>query len=282
MLTRRAVLATEEPVEPLSTERIAFTAMDVEQRMDSLATFVTAAHWQMVDLHYATTLAQRTITCPLCGHSSPRAGYSVHQSECQFNGGRLERYGCPDCDFVFGPMKMLDLTEQMLNADYRLLYESYQEANSTEAETRAFWSTDPAPGSLSLNWGCGAWSETIDQLRAQGFDVWGYEPAAPPVSPFVVGKVEAISATFDGLFSNNVIEHFRDPVGEFRQMVSHLRPGALMTHATPCYEMLYAHTRFHCSFYLGRSVEVLAEKVGLDVIGRERDGEYQSVTFRVR
>lgn len=48
-----------------------------------------------------------------------------------------------------------------------------------------------------------------------------------------------------------------------------------MTHATPCYDLLYAHTRFHTSFYLGRSVDVLAHKVRVDVIGRERDGEYQ-------
>ena len=95
-------------------------AMDLGQRTDSLATFVTAAHWRTVDLLYAPTLATRVIDCPLCGHGSTRDGHGVHQSECRFGGGRLERYQCKECDLVFGPLKMLDMSDQMLAADYRL------------------------------------------------------------------------------------------------------------------------------------------------------------------
>ena len=162
-----------------------------------------------------------------------------------------------------------------------MLYETYRESNSTTSEKRAFRTTEPRRGGLSLNWGCGAWSETIVELRAEGWDVWGYEPSVPPASPYVAGQTGEISATFDGLFSNNVIEHCRDPLAEFRRMASHLRAGALMTHASPCYELLYDHTRFHTAFYLGRSVEVLAAMADLEVVGRETDGEYMSVTFRV-
>jgi SAM-dependent methyltransferase len=194
----------------------------------------------------------------------------------------LERYQCPACDLVFGPLKMLDITPQMLAADYQLLYESYREANSTVSEVRAFHSLAPTKMGIYLNWGCGAWSETIEQLRGQEWDVWGYEPSVPPESAFVAGHTDQISATFDGIFSNNVIEHFRDPVGEFREMASHLRPGGLMTHATGCYRMNFADTRFHTAFYLGRSVEVLADEVGLEVVARDADGDYESVTFRVR
>jgi len=255
--------------------------MDLEARMDSLAAFVTAAHWQTVDLLYEPTLAVRVIGCPLCGHTSTRDGYDVRESECQFGGGRLERYQCPDCDLVFGPLKMLDLTNHMLDADYRLLYETYREANSLQAETRAFRACNPTVGGLYLDWGCGAWSGTVDALRAEGWDVWGFEPSVPPESPFIAGSRGGISASFEGIFSNNVIEHLRDPVAEFLAMKEHLKPGGVMVHATPCYDLLYENTRFHTSFYLGRSVEVLAEKVGLDVVGRERDGEYVSVTFRV-
>ena len=256
--------------------------MDLGRRLDLLASFTTAAYWQTLELIYAPLLATRTITCPICEHASTRANYAVHESECQFGGGLLERYGCPECDFVFGPMKMLDLSDQMLRADYRLLYETYQEANSTESEVRAFRSTQPREDGLYLNWGCGGRSETVDALRVEGWDAWGYEPAVTPTSPFVAGSALEISATFDGLFSNNVIEHFREPVAEFRAMASHLRTGALMTHATPCYELAVTDTRFHTAFYLGRCVDVLAQRVGLDVVGREQDGDYRSVTFRVR
>ncbi len=255
--------------------------MDLGNQIDALTAFVTAAHWRTVDLLYAPTLATRVINCLLCGYSATRDGYGVHESECQFGGGRLERYQCRECDLVFGPLKMLDMSDQMLTADYQLLYETYRESNSTASETRAFRTTEPRQGGLYLNWGSGAWSETIDQLRSQGWDVWGYEPSVPPASPFVAGSTSEISATFDGLFSNDVIEHFRDPVAEFRRMASHLRTGALMTHASPCYELLYDHTRFHTAFYLGRSVEVLAARTGMKIVGRETDGEFMSVTFRI-
>jgi SAM-dependent methyltransferase len=255
-------------------------AVDLEQRLGTLADFVTAAHWHAVDLHYDTVLATRRISCPLCGHTDTRDGYQVLVSSCQFGGGRLERYQCPDCDLVFGPLKMLDLTPQMLAADYKLLYETYREANSTASEVRAFHSLAPDAGGIYLNWGCGAWSETIEQLRSLGWDVWGYEPSVPPESPFVAGHTDQISALFDGIFSNNVIEHFRDPVAEFREMVSHLRPGGLMTHATGCYQLNFVDTRFHTAFYLGRSVELIAKKAGLEVVAHEIDSDYESVIFR--
>ncbi len=83
------------------------------------------------------------------------------------------------CDAVFGPQKYLDLPEEFVSQDYVLLYTHYAEINSTENEIRTFRSLDPKPGGLYLNWGCGTWSETIPRLRADGFDVWGFEPAAP-------------------------------------------------------------------------------------------------------
>jgi 2-polyprenyl-3-methyl-5-hydroxy-6-metoxy-1,4-benzoquinol methylase len=112
--------------------------------------------------------------------------------------------------------------------------------------------------------------------------VWGYEPSVPPQSPFIAGCLDSISAKFDAIFSNNVVEHLRDPVADFKVMASYLRPGGVMVHATPCFELRYENTRFHTAFYLGRSVEVIAERAGLRVVDRERDGEYESVTFQVQ
>lgn len=80
-------------------------------------------------------------------------------------------------------------------------------------------------GRLYLDWGCGgAWSRTISQLRREGWDVWGYEPSAEAPGDFVVNQRSAIGAQFDGIFSNNVIEHFRDPVGQFNDFHQLLKP----------------------------------------------------------
>lgn len=79
----------------------------------------------------------------------------------------------------------------------------------------------------------------------------------------------------DGIYSNNVLEHFRDPADELTFMASLLTPNSRMAHATPCYEYLYGFTRFHLAFYLGRSTRVLAEKAGLKISNVISDGEFR-------
>ena len=87
-----------------------------------------------------------------------------------------------------------------------------------------------------------------------------------------------ISAKFDGIFSNNVLEHFPQPLESFQDMRSCLRPGGAMAHATPCYEWSYAHTRFHVFFPLGRSAAALAQRSGFHVATRIDDGELSAVS----
>jgi hypothetical protein len=118
---------------------------------------------------------------------------------------------------VYGAAKYLDLDADLINADYSLLYADYAEADSTESEIRAFRSLSPRIGAAYLNWGCGRWSQAIPKLRAEGYDVWGYDPTnLPENSAFIVSKREQISAHFADLFSINVKEHMLRPVEEFR------------------------------------------------------------------
>jgi SAM-dependent methyltransferase len=176
----------------------------------------------------------------------------------------------------------LDLSEEFISRDYALLYTRYDEVNSTENEIRTFRSLRPKPGGVYLNWGCGGWSETIPKLRAEGFDVWGFDPNSSSSNPYTVKRREEISASFDGIFSNNVIEHFRAPVAQFEEFHRILKPGGVMAHSSPCYEYAYSCTRFHTLFLLGRSAEVLAKHTGFQVRDRIRDGEYINVIFGVQ
>nr|WP_293682859.1 hypothetical protein [uncultured Phenylobacterium sp.] len=57
-------------------------------------------------------------------------------------------------------------------------------------------------------------------LRERGYDVWGYEPHAAEARPHIVTRREEIGAKFDGIFSNNVIEHLLDPAAAFTDMAS--------------------------------------------------------------
>ena len=251
----------------------------LEGQVAQLQTYSVEAFWTALDRAYEISLSHRELICIVCGQAGLRSDFSILTDRCMFGGGMLERYKCPSCDAVFGPQKYLDLSEDFVNLDYALLYSRYKEVNSTENEVRTFRSLDPTPGKLYLNWGCGIWSETIARLRDEGFDVWGFEPNAVSSDPHIVSSREHISARFDGIFSNNVIEHFRDPVGQFREFNQILKPGGVMAHSSPCYEYAYAVTRFHTLFLMGRSPEALARRTGFRVKNRIQDEDYINVIF---
>jgi SAM-dependent methyltransferase len=252
----------------------------LERRLALLETYSIEAFWMALDRAYEATLSRRELKCTVCGTTGLTTDFIVLTEHCIFGGGMLERYQCQVCDAVFGPQKYLDLPEEFFSQDYALLYTHYAEINSTENEIRTFRSLDPKPGGLYLNWGCGTWSETIPRLRADGFDVWGFEPAAPD-SNYIVARRDQISARFDGIFSNNVIEHFRDPQRQFEEFRHILKPGGRMAHSSPCYEYAYAVTRFHTLFLVGCSADVLAERTGFRVKHRMKEGEYINVVFEI-
>ena len=79
---------------------------------------------------------------------------------------------------------------------------------------------------------------------------------------------------FDGLFSNNVLEHFREPAIELAYMRTLLKPGGLMAHATPCFEYRFEYTRFHLFFFLGRSRALLASQIGMSIKEYVTDGDF--------
>ncbi|MFH5924470.1 class I SAM-dependent methyltransferase [Roseomonas xinghualingensis] len=246
----------------------------MERQLKDLRATVMPAHWAALDRVDALLPQDRPLTCPLCERVAPRTSLEIRVDTDIFGGGRLERYVCAGCGCGFGPFKVMEAPEAVLNADYTLLYEDYRESSGTEPELRAFRLLGPI-GAPVLNWGCGRWSESIATLRAEGHDVWGYEPAAPPEDgSFIVGQRGAISPVFGSIFSNNVIEHMVDPVADFRFFHDVLRPGARMAHASPCHEWLYAFTRFHVFFPMGDSPHVLAERTGFRVVEQVRDGEF--------
>ena len=190
----------------------------LEAREAALREWVVPAVWDALDRLYARTPEPEEPQCLACAFTAPAASFARIDDACAFGGGRLERLECPACGCIFGPAKYLQTPPPLVAADYRLLYAHYSEGDSTEAEVRAFHALNPRRGGLYLNWGSGAWSGTVDRLRAEGWDVWGYEPHAPVLKegaahPFVVRTRGEVSALFDGVFSNNVIEHLFDPGG---------------------------------------------------------------------
>ncbi len=252
----------------------------LEKHVELIESYYSRAYWANIDRLYRLSLPDTVIHCIVCDFSQEWGAWKKRLDTCKFGGGELERYECPKCECVFGAQKYLDLDEAFVDLDYQLLYAKYSESDSTENEIRTFQSLDPLKEGPYLDWGCGGvWSKTISTLRSQSYDVWGYEPSAQTSSEFVVNDRGLITAQFNGIFSNNVIEHFRDPVAQFRDFHTILKPGGVMAHSSPCYEWSYAFTRFHTLFLLGKSPYVLAERTGFQIKDRIQEGEYINYVY---
>jgi hypothetical protein len=243
-----------------------------------------AARWCGIDALESQIQAGRSShSCPLCSTTDVSAEFKLYQSHCIFGGGDLIRYQCPGCDLIFGPSKMLDLSDAALKQEYEWHYKVYEEGDSTQLELRAFHALQPKRDGVYLNYGCGAWSRTLEILRAEGWQVFGYEPhqsASADEGKWQLNQEAINSMHFDGIFSNNVLEHFRHPVAELQAMTSWLVPAGRLAHATPCYEYCYEYTRFHLFFYAGRSRKILFEKAGLAEVDHVFDGEFRCCVLR--
>jgi SAM-dependent methyltransferase len=182
-----------------------------------------------------------------------------------FGGGKLVRYRCTNCEAIFGPLKMLKLSAAELAADYRLHYSCFDEGTTTEAEMEAFQALAPLQGGCYLNYGSGRWSDSIRQARALGFDVYGFEPYAPPADRYVISSLEALQELrFDGIMSHNLLEHLPDPAAAMTLMRSLLKPGGMMAHSTACYEYRFEVSRFHLVFFTGKAVDAVCCRSRLD------------------
>ncbi|RYF60883.1 MAG: class I SAM-dependent methyltransferase [Comamonadaceae bacterium] len=256
---------------------------EVLQSRQTLIRHQIASRWSTfdgVERLVASPASDRS--CPLCGHLAPEAMFTSIVSHCIFGGGVLKRHQCPECDVIFGADKMFALTPKELSQEYEWHYMVYEEGDSTYAELRAFHSLAPRKDGRYVNFGAGSWSKSVEILRDEGWNVYAYEPhnsAAVKADWLINSEAELAAQPFDGLFSNNVLEHFRYPVQALSEMKRYLKPGALMAHATPCYEYLYEYTRFHLFFFPGRSRELLARLANLSIESYETDAHYMNCVF---
>lgn len=215
--------------------------------------------------------------CPLCGHKADDTSFRKMRSHCIFGGGHLLRHVCPACAVIFGPDKMFRMTAEELSQEYEWHYKAYSEGDSTAQELRAFHALAPSKSGIYVNYGAGGWSRSVAQLRSEGWNVWAYEPhhsAAKDGEGLIRTREQLHSMHFDGIFSNNVLEHLRFPELELVQMSKLLKPEARMAHATPCYEYMYEYTRFHLFFFTDGSRQSLLRRARLRELDFIRDQEF--------
>ncbi|MEI3479138.1 MAG: hypothetical protein V8Q84_08665 [Bilophila sp.] len=122
--------------------------------------------WQLMDRLEEISPFPLPDRCPLCG-GALSGELRRYETECIFHGGRLLRHQCPHCDVIFGPQKMLRLSEADLAEEYRWHYTFSNESNTLEKELRAFEQLRPRKDGVYLNYGAGRWSHTGEHLRAR-------------------------------------------------------------------------------------------------------------------
>ena len=246
--------------------------LDEQQRViGAAARDLMRTKWQLRDhLAEKTDLSGRMIRCGICGYEAKEGTFKTVETDCIFAGGHLKRYECPECGCIFGPLKFRDQTESEFSDDYTVHYAGFFETDCTWKERWAFELLHPRKDGVYLDYGCGKWSHTIQELREEGYEVWGYEPYAADVdNPYIITDRETLEKMrFDGIFSNDLLEHLADPVADMKFMAGLLRGAdSRIAHNTSCYAYKYEFTRFHMYFFTGRSVQVLAERAGLQVVG---------------
>jgi methyltransferase family protein len=262
--------------------RLAALEARTEQSIQNVIRYAMKAHWRTVDLIDQVSGADKPDSCPLCGHKAPPEDFKEVVSNCIFLGGRLLRHECPSCNVIFGPQKMFALDAEMLDLDYRNLYRIYSEGNSIDSVIRTFHLLKPKKNGVYLDFGCGGeWSEAIQRLRAEGWNIYGFEPSASHSSQYVYSKWDELAdKRFDGILSHNVLEHLFDPADITRRLSDLLTDDGRIVHATPCFDYRYDFTHYHVYFFTGRSTYVLAENAGMRIVDWVRDGEYIACTLQ--
>lgn len=206
------------------------------------------------------------LQCPICDYNAAFSQFKLYYSRCIFRGGRLVRYECPNCGAIFGTQRMLAMSADRLAREYSLHYSCYNEGDSTESELRTFRYLNPTPEGVYLNFGCGKWSKSVAQLRAQGYNIFGFEPHARGTveEPFLLTRLEDFEAMkFDGIISNDVLEHLRHPEQILAFLSSLLKDEGVMAHSTHCYQYSHEFTRFHLFFFTGDSLSRICHKANL-------------------
>lgn len=254
----------------------ALEADSQKHSVENIIRYAMKGHWRAIDLLEKLTGSAQPSRCSLCHFEADGVVFNEIVSQCVFQGGVLIRHQCPNCDVIFGPQKMLALDPELLDLEYRNLYEVYSEGDSTETIIRTFYLLNPRKDGVYLDFGCGGhWSEAIEKLRMEGWNIYGFEPSATHSSEFVYSDWSEMSGLqFDGIYSHNVLEHLFEPIDTTRRLAALLRTGGRIVHATPCFDYRYEYSHYHVFFFVGRSPSVLAHHAGMKIVDEVRDGDF--------
>ncbi len=223
------------------------------------------------------------IKCPICTKIISDPYKHIKISKNFWNTGKLSRIECPHCQLIYGPLSVINKDPKRLSEDYKILYSYYDEGETPFYQKMAFDALEGIKKKKYLNYACGTWKEGISKLRSEGWNVFGFEPNLPNQHAFIKTNFEEFNnISFDGLFTHNFIEHIQNPIELFTLWNQMLKIGDRMVHSSPCFKWKYDFSNFHIFFFLGSSLEILAQRTGFKIIQYydhkpEIDAEYTRI-----
>ncbi len=120
----------------------------------------------------------------------------------------------------------------------------------------------------------------IEQVRRMGIDG-------------AVGSIDSLGAAdqFDAAVMLDLLEHVTDPLPFLREVRTHLRPGGLLFVMTPNIRSLLARVSGarwvsfkipeHVFYYSPRSIRILLERAGFEIVTIKGTGQYVTLDFFV-
>ena len=224
-------------------------------------------------------------TCWVCGtEAEPDASYSG-----------LELYRCPECAFLFAPRRAAENLQALYGAQYfdeypgGEAYEEDEEQRRYEARIRVALVQRYVHAGRLYEVGAAA-GHFLDEARKAGFEVSGIEPARPvaerararlgvDVQAGFVEQADLAPGSFDVICAWHVLEHLAEPRTALEKLRTALRPDGHLLLEVPNIESVYARRRgkswfhldpdHHVGHYARRSLGVVLERAGFDVLGME-------------
>lgn len=239
------------------------------------------------------------LRCPVCGAAGPRAflpassrtrltSEDVKITDRRF-GQTLSLVECPACAFVFADgasdEELARLYSELVDEEYEAGADARRRQMARVLDGLASYGGTPA-SLLDIGAGTGL---LVEAARARGIAAEGVEP-----SGWAVSRAEArglalhhgsyphdalAGRRFDAITAIDVVEHVADPMPLLEAIGHALQPGGIAVVATPDVHSLAArvfgrrwwHYRLaHVCFFNVRSMSTALDRVGLRLIGRER------------
>ncbi len=168
---------------------------------------------------------------------------------------------------------MLELDHEGIKSEYQVLYEWWNDGGTGPDEFNALTSIYHGPfyQGIYLNWGSGARDKTLLSLLEQNRITSYHYDLAPNESlsnaGIIISDLENHHEFFDGIYSNNMVEHLLDPVESFKKMNKTLKMGGLMAHRSDSWGIDQPHTHFHVYLNLIKAADIIALKSGFELVG---------------